>query len=560
MASAYSYLRFSSPEQAKGDTIRRQTESSAAWCARNKIALDTSITLRDEGVSAFKGKHRAAENADTHALAGFLAAVKAGRVQAGSYLILESLDRLTREDIIPAVNLFTGILMAGVKIVQLHPTEHVYTMGADMTAVMLALVELSRGNSESRMKSERVGAAWSRKQSEAAAKIVTRRTPGWINSDGGKLTLDPAKAKIVGRIFALAIDGHGARAIAQTLNAEGVPVFGRTVCKGRPVAWGTSAVFQVLTSRAVVGEYIPYRKRAVRGEPVPGYFPSAVDDATFYAAQAAMKTRAGVGRGRRGKHVNLFAGMLSDARDGGTLSYRHANGRSALIPITSLSTGHGKWVSFPAHTFEAAVLSKLIEVKASDITGGADANKKLDALSGRLAEIDALVKAWEAKMDDIAIVNAVAAKLAALGAEKKRVAEEHAEALREASSPIGAAWKDVTTLAGMLAKDDGDDLRLKVRGALRRAIESVACLFMASPAAKFTRLAAVRVQFKSGTHRDYLITARAQNAAANRSATWAVASFADAGLPSLDLRKPEHAARLEKAITNALAKAVAPRN
>ena len=99
MPLAYSYLRFSTVEQAKGDSIRRQTEATAAWCNRNKITLDTSISLRDEGVSAYRGKHR--ENADTHALAALLQAVKSGRIPAGSYLVVESLDRLSREKIRP---------------------------------------------------------------------------------------------------------------------------------------------------------------------------------------------------------------------------------------------------------------------------------------------------------------------------------------------------------------------------------------------------------------------------------------------------------------------------
>jgi hypothetical protein len=71
---AYSYLRFSSPEQAKGDSVRRQMELRDGWITRNGIILDTSITLRDEGISGFSGKHR--ENPDRHALAAFLKLVQ----------------------------------------------------------------------------------------------------------------------------------------------------------------------------------------------------------------------------------------------------------------------------------------------------------------------------------------------------------------------------------------------------------------------------------------------------------------------------------------------------
>ena len=85
MSLAFSYLRFSSPQQAKGDSIRRQTEATADWCERHGVALDTSLSLRDEGVSAFRGKHR--ENPDVNGLGAFLAAVNGGRVPPGSFLV-----------------------------------------------------------------------------------------------------------------------------------------------------------------------------------------------------------------------------------------------------------------------------------------------------------------------------------------------------------------------------------------------------------------------------------------------------------------------------------------
>src|SRR5262245_34426055 len=98
MTTAFSYLRFSSPQQAAGDSVRRQTEATAAWCQRNRVELDAVLDLRDVGVSAFKGKNR--ENPDLHALAAFVTAVKTGRVPSGSFLVVENLDRLSREKIV----------------------------------------------------------------------------------------------------------------------------------------------------------------------------------------------------------------------------------------------------------------------------------------------------------------------------------------------------------------------------------------------------------------------------------------------------------------------------
>ena len=86
--------------------------------------------------------------------------------------------------------------------------------------------------------SKRVGAAWANKRKNAATRIVTRKLPGWVRRDGtAKLALDPGGATTVRRVFDLARDGLGVHRIAQKLNADGVPVLGRTMFKGRPVVW-----------------------------------------------------------------------------------------------------------------------------------------------------------------------------------------------------------------------------------------------------------------------------------------------------------------------------------
>src|SRR5260370_572651 len=83
---AYSYIRFSSPEQRRGDSLRRQTEAAQIWCDRNSARLDATTTLHDLGKSAFRGDHR--KNPDRNALASFLKLVADGRVARGSCLII----------------------------------------------------------------------------------------------------------------------------------------------------------------------------------------------------------------------------------------------------------------------------------------------------------------------------------------------------------------------------------------------------------------------------------------------------------------------------------------
>src|SRR5262245_30163387 len=98
-------------------------QAAAEWCQKNGATLDTSLTLRDLGKSAYTGEHR--KNPDRHALAAFLKLVEAGRIPPGSILIIENLDRLSREDEVPACHLLTSILLAGIRVVQLSPYEMV---------------------------------------------------------------------------------------------------------------------------------------------------------------------------------------------------------------------------------------------------------------------------------------------------------------------------------------------------------------------------------------------------------------------------------------------------
>lgn len=45
MVKAYSYLRFSTPEQMKGDSFRRQREMAEAYARTHGYELDTSLTF-----------------------------------------------------------------------------------------------------------------------------------------------------------------------------------------------------------------------------------------------------------------------------------------------------------------------------------------------------------------------------------------------------------------------------------------------------------------------------------------------------------------------------------
>src|SRR5262245_53625587 len=113
---AFSYTRFSTPEQRKGGSLKRQTDLAEDYAKRKGLVLDDKLDMNDEGISAYRGA-----NAERGALAAVLEAVRLGRVPAGSTLIVESVDRISRQGIDEGYDLCKSILKSGVNIVTLQP-------------------------------------------------------------------------------------------------------------------------------------------------------------------------------------------------------------------------------------------------------------------------------------------------------------------------------------------------------------------------------------------------------------------------------------------------------
>lgn len=157
MPKAYSYMRFSTPEQAKGDSKRRQAQQAEEYAVANGLELDDKLTYRDYGVSAFRGA-----NVEIGKLGQFMEAIRRQEVKAGSFLLVESLDRISRDVILPAQNIFTQIIMEGVTIVTLSD-KRVYSvelMNKSPFLLIEAIIILIRANDESETKSMRLKAVW----------------------------------------------------------------------------------------------------------------------------------------------------------------------------------------------------------------------------------------------------------------------------------------------------------------------------------------------------------------------------------------------------------------
>ena len=300
---AYSYIRFSTPDQIKGDSLRRQLEGSRHWADEHGYELDTS--LRDLGISAYSGANRTMGS-----LKKFIDLIEQGHIEAGSVLILESLDRLSREELTKSLNLFISILSADIKIVTLADSQE-YTAASinNIGNLVISLVSMARAHEESAMKSKRVRASLEARVANAHNKKVSGRCPNWLRYNKSKDEFEPIeeRCELIREMFRKAIAGVGMNRISQELNESKTPVWGAAQ------GWENSYIRVILKSRMLLGEYQAHThqsgKKVPVGEPVKGYYPAVISEEDFYAAQTGIAQRK-VKRGRRGKQfTNLLQGM-----------------------------------------------------------------------------------------------------------------------------------------------------------------------------------------------------------------------------------------------------------
>ncbi|MEO1078533.1 MAG: recombinase family protein [Pseudomonadota bacterium] len=329
MPTAYLYTRFSSNEQEHGDSSRRQLEAAKRYVAENDgLSLDTSYI--DKGVSAYRGK-----NFNEGALGRFLADYESGRVPPDSLLLVEQLDRLSRDNPLNAMLRLLGMLTSGLTVVSLNDMQVYAGSGSSAITLMRSLMDFETANLESKKKSERIAAVWGAKQDEARAtgKPTTARCPQWLRLSGDSSRYEPIpdRVKVVQSIFQMSAEGLGRRRIADRLNDEGVPAFGHAA------GWGTSSIGKLLSNRAVLGEYQPTNlvdgSRTAVKPPVVGFYPTIIEPALFDAVHQSQQSRRISGRGRKGKSFsNLLTGLATCARCGAPLNYTDKRPARERVP------------------------------------------------------------------------------------------------------------------------------------------------------------------------------------------------------------------------------------
>jgi DNA invertase Pin-like site-specific DNA recombinase len=516
---AYSYIRFSTSEQKKGDSLRRQTELSERYASAHGLTLDNSVHLHDLGLSAFDRS-----NIDRGALGGFLEAIKRGRVAPGSFLLVESLDRLSRDKVLAALEIFISILRQGVTIVTLadNMVYSAESVGDNFSSLIISITIMARAHEESAMKSRRVSAAWEEKRARIDEKKLTSRCPSWmrLNSSKTEFELIPERVELVMEIIEMVKSGMGQALIAKRLNERGVPPV-----SAHGKGWYPSYINKIVTNTALYGEFQPQLwnggKLTPHGAPVPDYYPALITKEEFFHLQNIRSQRLFSGaRARKGTEVpNLLSGLIKCGYCGSTMilvggsaqRVRSEDGNNVKRPgkkvlvCDGARRGFGCYaVQWPYKDFESSFLTfcRTLQLKdiLSDVHAAEEERERHLSLEERLQSVQAAIHdatvRLERLMEALELGDAPAVVLNRIReleheleilASSKAELENELTAARLAGTHRSDEIESVRALIKKLKEIDGDTLFI-VRARLAEHIRHLIEVVRVFPAGELTTL------------------------------------------------------------------------
>ncbi|CAJ1855943.1 hypothetical protein HLBENOHH_02484 [Aeromonas dhakensis] len=280
MRKAILYARFSSAAQADGDSLRRQTENAAKFCASHDLEL-SEITFQDLGISGWKNTKR-------DGLESLLEAVETGKIPSDSYILVEAADRLSRRGFTVVLDLVSRLVKTGCKFVTIEKGYgQIYdsTNINDLSKALPLIISADLAAQESNRKSERVRAA---KTAAKDKRVIQGRQPFWITIKDGKPELND-KADLARRIVQMSLDGKRPLAIVRQLNDEGIPSPNGGV-------WYVAVIRSILKNTILYGAktYFEARDGSYKAvETVSGLYPKICTIAEFRSIT--------VGKGQKGR-------------------------------------------------------------------------------------------------------------------------------------------------------------------------------------------------------------------------------------------------------------------
>jgi DNA invertase Pin-like site-specific DNA recombinase len=488
---AYSYVRWSTAKQTAGKSKARQDDQFLPFCRQHGLtpADDKFIDKATSG----QGKHLKGQ------LGKFIELAEQGVIPAGSVLVVEELDRVSRMPLDDGEDLIRRIMKAGISVAVIN-RNRIFEPDSwrDISSRMQIMMELDEANSYVKRLTRRVSDSWYRNQDEARAtnRIITKAAPHWFDVEKDPktkvitLTVNRAKAKTINAMFAKVLAGDSVASVLHWLIAQNKPVLSRQPNwkkdgrkNGKPKRWNITDVWTVLTNRAVIGEYQPTRK--VNGkrqdylDPIEGQYEAIVPLETFRQVQQALKNRRTTHAGRRNPRrvVNLFTGLVfeqlarkdvkSDWFGISPMNIKPNPDGASFVPRSCLlKKDKGNWRSFPYDGVELAFrlawakylpLDQLLPARSKALFAEI---KSLRAERGEIEErIDTINRAMETTKKTQDEVVGMVQTLGNLAARKTHLLDEEMKIQHQIDRSPKKTAQSVNEFFAKCDKAKPDDLR-----------------------------------------------------------------------------------------------------
>ncbi|MFN3668138.1 MAG: recombinase family protein [Brevundimonas sp.] len=486
------YIRYSTPIQEKGASRDRQLELCQQFCEQRGWPVDEVI--EDLGRSAWTGAHLAIGG-----LGRFADQVRDGSIGPDVVLVVEKLDRLSRQETRTTLRWMEDLCAAGLTIATVDGGKIYDDAGlrADLMNVFEILMRAKLAYDESQQKSERITDRFGRniERARMTGQIITAKAPGWLVAKADRSGFDVIddRAQMVRDVYQMAADGKGARWIAKELNEKGIPAWGHWRKEGSTPTWEIGSVKMILSQPSVEGDYMPGHsntsaKRTKFDQRVVGYYPRIVDADLVARARAqveARRTGPRTGGGHTRGVANLFASVVVCEACGNRMHLR-SSGRIRYwqCNYAARSRGCTQKEMFRYEPFERAALDEILHLALDDRyfaqpDSTASAAAALAGLEKAIADQKEQVDHWVESLGRIGSSEALEAKLVdaerslrALGARR----DEAVKVLDAAKGAVSPAQHLERVRDVRAALDDPDRaVRLAARLKVHNAIVALDC-------------------------------------------------------------------------------------
>jgi len=323
MTKAYAYVRYSRAIQATGDSENRQLTALELF----ETTTGTKIVeiVYDKGKSAFRG-----DNARSGNFKEMLDRMQSGAIRRGDFLVVESIDRITRQRVLDGVELLQGILKKGINIYTTvdKKTYSYNDPSRDFENLLMISLIAKRSNEESETKSGRLLSAWKARKARAEnGEVIIKKgksIPYGLRVEDGKLVIHKEEQEEIKTLFELLLKFGINTAIAK---------INETSLK----KWNNGTLSKIIKHKTVIGCMATHRieytadgksKKILTGF-IENYYPNLIEPSLFYKAVDVLKSRKQKNwSGRRTEQdFNIFKHCIFCEKCGGKMYYDHRGSR-----------------------------------------------------------------------------------------------------------------------------------------------------------------------------------------------------------------------------------------